>query len=65
MNVKMVRVKIEEIRSITWDNETAHIEQDRLYTSVLESIAKNPRGAQRLAQEALKVQDIEFTRWYA
>jgi len=58
--------KLKEIEAISGDDEAAHSKQDALFREVLEFIAKH--GAYRsasLAEAALKVLDIEFSRWCA
>lgn len=69
MDLDGVTAKLAEIRNMaSADDEGAHAEQDGLYVAVLTAIANGEaRGtaARALAQEALKVQDIRFARWYA
>ena len=63
-----VIARVARIRAMVNDDATAHFEQDALYVEVLRAIASETiegAGARALAQEALKVQNIEFSRWYA
>ena len=62
-----VTARLAEIRIGASNDEQAHFEQDCLYVAVLEAIANGTAkpSARVLAQEALKVRDIEFSRWYA
>jgi hypothetical protein len=69
MDLTDVIAKLAEIKGAAFaDDETAHYEQDQLYVAVLTAISKGEaKGtvARALAAEALKVQDIQFSRWYA
>lgn len=48
-----------------WDDEGAHIDEDEIYEAVLRSIASGNGNAQQLATAALKLKDLDFSRWYA
>jgi hypothetical protein len=59
---------VESVRSTAngGDSESAHIEQDSVYLGVLRSIASGRCSDPQLcAAEALKIDDIDFARWYA
>jgi hypothetical protein len=45
-------------------SEKAHIEQDKLFKDVLEGIANGAEDPVGLAEAALQVLNLEFTRWY-
>jgi len=61
-----VRKKIGEIAENLHDNEHAHKLEDRLFKLVISAIAKDDTDdAMGLCIEALKVDQMEFTRWYA
>lgn len=64
-----VIAKLAEIRAMAndADDERAHALQYDLYVAVLVAITDGSAkpSARALAQEALKVRDIGFSRWYA
>jgi hypothetical protein len=66
MTTADVQAAVERIRSLAHDDESAHVEEDNLYVSVLQAIAdgtaEDPAGMAALALEAT---DIKFSRWYA
>ncbi len=66
MNIKEIRAKLNEIAVDSDDSHQAHYLQDLLYVDVIRSIADgscdNPAAC---AVEVLKVQEIEFPRWYS
>ena len=67
MNTNDVIAKVAEIRAMADDDERAHALQDDLYVAVLVAITDGSAkpSARALALEALKVRNIEFSRWYA
>lgn len=66
MTVDDVKKRLALIRvEAETDDETAHAAQDGLYTDVLQAIADGAEDASGLAREALRVREIEFSRWYA
>ncbi|KLK98059.1 hypothetical protein XJ18_17675 [Bacillus pumilus] len=65
MTVDDVRERVENIRQVAFDDETAHGMEDDLYIDVLEAIATGADSPEKLAAEALKTQEIEFYRWYS
>lgn len=73
LTVDEVRKRVEHIRYISQDNESAHIEEDQLYRDVLQAIvdmgvrsdAHPDLDMAELAREALKTCQIEFARWCA
>ena len=69
MTVEQVKRAVERVRQIATedvrDNELAHKVTDRLWRNVLRSIARGESNAAELAREALKTEEIAFTRWYA
>lgn len=66
MRATEVDKMVAEIEHQKHDGEGAHLMEDNLYLTVLRAIADGV-GDQpwRLAQAALKTQDISMTRWYA
>lgn len=65
MTLQDVKNNVLKIYEMKGDDEAAHGEEDRLYEDVLrEMVAGNPE-AQEMAKEALKTQDINFSRWCA
>ena len=66
MTTADVHAAVDNIRSLRSDDESAHVAQDNLYRDVLTSIARgSAEDPAAMAAEALKVEDIEFSRWYA
>lgn len=65
ITLEEIKERLEEIRSLAYDDETAHSRQDSLYLDVLTAIASGAKNARQLAAEAIKADDIEFSRWYA
>jgi hypothetical protein len=65
LTVEEVRADVEKIRQEVGNDEGAHVLQDRLYVKVLEAIASGNPDAAALAKEALVVEEIHFSRWYA
>lgn len=60
-----VRAEVTKIEECSLDNEQAHEMQDILFKTVLRAIAQNKIvNASKCAQEALKVLNIDFERWY-
>jgi hypothetical protein len=65
MTVDDVIAWVKKIEEMKGDDEGAHAEQDELLIAVLTAIANGDNEASTMADEALKVLDIEFSRWYA
>ena len=57
--------RVEAIKGIASDDETAHSEEDRLRHEVLEQIAAGCENASGYAAEVLKTSAIRFARWCA
>ncbi len=55
----------ERIKAIPSTSEEAHYEQDQIWREVLTVIALGHPEARQLAEEALKIADLDFERWYA
>jgi hypothetical protein len=45
--------------------EQSHAEADALYRDVLQAIADGATNASLLASRALRVEELELTKWYA
>ncbi|MEH7652306.1 hypothetical protein [Bacillus safensis] len=67
MTVDDVRKRVEGLRQIAEaeDDEAAHGMEDELYIEVLGAIANGADNPEKLAAEALKTLEIEFSRWYS
>lgn len=69
MNIEQCKRAVECVRRIATtgicDNELAHKVADHVQRNVLRSIAQGEPNAAELAREALKTEEIKFTRWYA
>ncbi|WP_303985888.1 hypothetical protein [Niallia circulans] len=65
MTVDDVMKRVEDIRQVAEaeDDETAHGMEDELYAEVLKAIANGVDNPEKLATEALKTLEIEFSRW--
>lgn len=66
MTPEQVREQVEHIRvNAHIDPEARHCEQDTVYIDVLQAIADGADNPRELAAEAVKIDDIDFPRWYA
>ncbi len=65
MTIEEVIGRVLEIERISENDEEAHAAQDRLYVDVLNAVAAGAENAAQLATEAIKVDDMNFSRWYA
>lgn len=66
MTPEQVREQVDHIRSNAHsDPEARHCEQDTVYIDVLRAIADGADNPRDLAKEAVKIDDIDFVRWYA
>ncbi len=65
MDVDEVRERVAEIAKKAGDPEVAHIAEDTLWLAVLQNIAESDCEHAELAREAIKTDDLEFSRWYA
>ena len=60
--------KIEYIKSLVFDEESAHIVEDTLYLDFIKCIANNMYNIEEaieIANVIKTVEDIEFERWYS
>ena len=66
LTVKDVIERVQKIFDIRGDDEMAHIHEEDLYLDVLKAIAEgkcdNPAAC---AREAVKTDEIQFSRWHA
>ena len=66
MKPEDVRARVEEIRKVVRDCETAHGMEDHLYVDILKAISAGEcEDAKACATIALEVDNMDFTRWYA
>lgn len=75
MDIQAVRKRVEAIkrelakgekRNYGPDHEELHILEDSLYEDILKAIAEGRcENQQECAAEALKVGELDFSRWYA
>jgi hypothetical protein len=66
LTVEWVCERVAAVKADAGDDESAHILEDRLHEAVLQAIAEDRCDSPALcAAEALKTEDIEFSRWYA
>lgn len=65
VDLEEIRTRVARIEANRDDDETAHSQEDDLYTDVLRAIADGAPNASELAREALRTVDIDFARWCA
>lgn len=66
MTTDEIRSRVEKIRDMADDDESAHCAEDRLWQEVLEAIANGTAtDPAACAEVALETRDIDFSRWYA
>lgn len=65
MKVNEVKERIEGIKEVVYDDETAHILEDNLYHDFVEYVAQEKGKAARIARLILTTDKIEFCRWCA
>ena len=64
MTIEDIEKEIEHIKECRYDNEIAHILEDKLWQKALEQIAEGDENAQEIAKAVLKTKDVSFVRWY-
>jgi hypothetical protein len=70
LTIEKVSERVDRVKQIVQEehpviaSEKAHIEQDELLKDVLSAIANGAEDAKGLAEKALEVFTIDFTRWY-
>jgi len=69
MTIEDIKKAIEDITKYSDDPERAHVLEDELYTTFIQSLAngeiKTIEEAKQMATEIVKVLDLDFPRWYA
>jgi len=65
MTIDEVRAAVAAIERSSDDDESAHVMEDKLYRRILTAIMDGADNAPALAREALRTQDIHFSRWCA
>lgn len=66
MNVEECKKRVDFIREIAWDDESAHGNEDQLHHDFIQHIANSEYGElSEMAKEILKTDDIDFERWCA
>lgn len=65
MTLEDARRVLEWIEAHQYDDAAAHSTEDALWARVLRAIAAGAVNGQELAAEALKSQEIGFSRWGA
>lgn len=66
MTLQQINERVQMIRTIKDDDETAHIEEDQLQEDFIRYVAS--LGDQSLAEKAravLETKNIRFSRWHA
>ena len=63
MNLNDVKVRVEKIRELRRDADSAHEMEDDLYTDLIREIARGGDEVYaEMAKAALKTQEIDFVR---
>lgn len=70
MTPEQVRAAVEDMKSRIrpngmCDDEALHSQEDSLWGEVLEAIANGAPDAAGLAREAIRTNDLDFSRWCA
>lgn len=65
LTVELVATLVEEVKAVRLDDEAAHSKEDVLHEMVLRAIAEGAKNPRKLAREALKTLDIQFSRYCA
>ena len=66
MNLDEIKKLVFEIENKKWDDENAHCLEDYLKNKfIIFDANSNNTELSNLAKEVLKVNDIEFSRWFA
>jgi hypothetical protein len=68
VTLEEIQKRVEEIRAVADDDESAHVLEDRLRRDVLSAIAEgfyDDAGARQAAAAVLSTKEIRFARWCA
>ena len=69
MTIKQIQDHIDEIKSMSGDDEAAHSKEDDLYYGFVDYVSRldvlNGEDLQEKAALILSTKDIEFARWCA
>lgn len=65
MTVDEIHATVAHIRTISDDDEAAHVEEDMLWLATLRAISALGGEAGALALAAIETTTIDFSRWYA
>lgn len=60
--------RVEKIKSVAYDDETAHVEEDDLHSTFISCVAARMYGideAVEIADIVKSTSEISFSRWYA
>lgn len=57
--------RVNEIKRIKDDDESAHAMEDELYADFIKDISKQNSETGKIAKTILKTKRISFARWYA
>ena len=64
MTLEDIEKEVDKIRSIAWDSEVAHGEEDRLYANFVQHIAETgDKNQQEMANAVLETKNFKFSRW--
>lgn len=66
MDIAEINKRIAHIKKNSYDDELAHIEEDKLFIDFIKLVANSDNHSlSEMAKEVLKVQAVEFSRWCA
>ena len=66
MKLKEIKERLKEIEKVKDDPESAHAKKDDLYRDFIKYVASiNDTFLKEKAIEVLKVEKIDFDRWYS
>ncbi len=65
MNLKDIKNAVKNIEDYDGDDEKQHIHEDELYLSLIKHISDGGEVTKEMADEALKVDAMDFIRWHA
>ena len=57
--------RVQEINDMSYDDESAHANEDRLHQDFIEFVAKRKDCLGKIARIVLSTKDIRFARWCA
>lgn len=72
MNIELIKARIQEIENYIWDNETAHMLDDKLRNEFISFLAEGNNAQltpameiKNMAELIKSINNLDFVRWYA